>query len=556
MDKTLRLLLKVLIFTAIFFLLALIIYLFYCRCYPRGFRGANDPAPVGRDLNHASAQPNRAEGGKFPPFKPSDDPSQRNNDRARKVPTGPLRGNLAPSQGASQLLQLKKNASELPPGAGGAGDPVVFSDFDPLGTQSGPTLTPPDMNAARSGNVVMLSYNTNVLLSTDGTTNYALLNPTTIFPSGPTADAAGNQLDNGLCCDQLIHYVPQIDRFIWFMQFCGTGAGGCLSGVNKVRIASASPQQIAASNGTSWTYWDIFSGTLNLGTTTLDYPDMSVGDNFLYFSADAVGTGLVVVRIPLSQIQNSQTINFDYTNPTDGGVAYGGHVSQDTGNEVFWAGHNSNSQMRVFSLREGSNQYFWRDINVNSWPNGTISSIAQDGTTDWLQFLGTSFPGNAVLGLTRRGDEAWFAWTASQGGGFARAHVQIVQVNTTNYSVASQWQIWNNDYAFAFPSLATNGKNEVGISLAWGGNQNFGNHAVGMLGDFVVWYPELSDAAITRWGDYVSVRRNAPNPLMFDASGYAVFRQTPPATGVRFDPYYIQFGRNSVVNPNAGPDIK
>ena len=90
--------------------------------------------------------------------------------------------------------------------------------------------------------------------------------------------------------------------------------------------------------------------------------------------------------------------------------------------------------------------------------------------------------------------------------------------------------------------------------MAWGGNQNYGNHAVGILGDFVVWYPELSDAAETRWGDYVSVRRNTPNTLMFDASGYAVFKQTPPATGNRYDPYYIQFGRDSTVN-GGGPPI-
>jgi hypothetical protein len=39
------------------------------------------------------------------------------------------------------------------------------------------------------------------------------------------------------------------------------------------------------------------------------------------------------------------------------------------------------------------------------------------------------------------------------------------------------------------------------------------------------------------------VRRNAPDSNMFDASGYAVLKQTPPATGTRFDPYYLQFGR-------------
>jgi hypothetical protein len=281
----------------------------------------------------------------------------------------------------------------------------------------------------------------------------------------------------------------------------------------------------------------------------MDYPDLSVGDNFLYFSTDVVGTGLMVARIPLDEIKNSQTINIDYTNPSDGAVAYGGHISQNTGDEVYWAGHNKNSQMRVFSMKEGSGQYFQRDIDINSWPNGTISSFAKDGSTDWLQFLGTNFPGNAILGVTRRGnDEVWFAWTASAGSGFPRAHVQVVEINITNYTVISQWQIWNNDFAFAYPSLCTNSKNEVGISLAWGGNQNWGNNAVGILGDFIVWYPELSDTAITRWGDYDSVRRNTPNSMMFDASGYAVFKQTPPASGIRFDPYYIQFGRNSVVN--------
>ena len=91
----------------------------------------------------------------------------------------------------------------------------------------------------------------------------------------------------------------------------------------------------------------------------------------------------------------------------------------------------------------------------------------------------------------------------------------------------------------------------MGISLAWGGKNNFGNHAVGILGDFIVWYPELSDTAISRWGDYVSVRRNAPNGRLYDASGYAVFKNEPPVGQTRFDPYYIQFGRDSVVKRGA-----
>lgn len=73
----------------------------------------------------------------------------------------------------------------------------------------------------------------------------------------------------------------------------------------------------------------------------------------------------------------------------------------------------------------------------------------------------------------------------------------------------------------------------------------YGNRAVGILGDFVVWYGELSDITLrrqkiddsgnlvvdssgnpvmapTRWGDYVHVRLAYPDTRFFSAFGYAV----------------------------------
>jgi hypothetical protein len=539
MDDSLRRALRLLIYVVILAIIALIVWLFYCKC-----RAPKSPSGEvsHQTANNANASPHRVSGGKFPPFTPPKEGF--NEDRGRDVPEGPLRGTLAPTSAPSKLFQIQNNKQNPP--LGGAGDPVVFNTFNSLGSKAGSVGAPPDLSEARHGNVVMLSYNTNALLSTDGAASYKLLNPTTIFPSGPGKDSAGNSLDAGLCCDQKFQYVPQIDRFIWLMQFCGTGPGGCLNGINRIRIAAASTQDVINSNGTSWTYWDLLSSTFNLGNTTMDYPDLSVGDNYLYFSADKVGSGLLVVRIPLSEIRDNKTINMNYTNPTDSGSAYGGHVSQNTGDTVFWAGHKDSSTMTIFDFPESGNQYFWRDVSLtNSWTKSQPSSIAPDGT-DWLSF---NFPKNAVLGITRRAaNEAWFAWTAGSNSNFKNAQVQVVEINTSNYSVISQWQIWNDDYAFAYPSLATNGNGEVGISLAWGGKTYYGNHAVGILGDFIVWYPESSDAANSRWGDYVSVLQNTPNSLMYDASGYAVFKNTPPASGTRFDPYYIQFGRNSVVN--------
>src|SRR5262245_42650642 len=213
MDNTLRLLLRLFLIVAILFLIALIICLFYCRCFPRVAE-----EPVGRPLLTATAPSHHAEGGKYPPFDPKDDPKDRNDEYAYPVPQGPLRGTLAPTQAATKFFQLKKKKEDTPIGA--AGDPVVFTDYDPLGTTS-TVGDPPDMNGARGGNVVILSYNTRVQVSTDGANTWTEKNPTAIFPSGPAKDANGNTLDGGLCCDQIIQYVPQIDRFIWLMQFCG-----------------------------------------------------------------------------------------------------------------------------------------------------------------------------------------------------------------------------------------------------------------------------------------------------------------------------------------------
>lgn len=255
--------------------------------------------------------------------------------------------------------------------------------------------------------------------------------------------------------------------------------------------------------------------------------------------------GLLVFRIPLSEIAAGGTVSFDFTNPADSARAYGGHVSQNTGNELYWAGHVNTSRMRVFSLPESSSTYSWRDIDINSWPNSDYSSLAPDGT-DWLNFL-SGFPCSAVIGATRRQtgnrSEAWFAWTAARGDGFAHPHIQVISFDTSNWNVLDQWQIWNPDLAFAYPCLATNSEQEVGVSLGWGGGGSFhANHAVGILGDFVVWFSEASDATINRWGDYVTVRR-AARWDEFAGIGYSLLQNVPPASGNRFNPRYILFGR-------------
>jgi hypothetical protein len=505
-----------------------------------------------------SVPPQRAFGAPFPPAVRTDDPADEANEfPAPKVPRGPFRGFLTPGQ-PIKPLDIKSDA-----GSGDNPDPVVFGKYTNYGTVATPFSTvAADISGAESGSIVLATGNWYAAYSTDGGSTFTSVDPTTIFD---------NTADGGFCCDQIVQYVPSIDRFVWLMQFT-SGADG----KNRLRIASASPETVSSSKCTSWTYWDLTSDALGVITTAadaalakpihwLDYPNMSVGTNFLYISVDNVGSGgsspptggRIIVRIPLSEIAAGGTINFRYTDWAKSGNAYASHVTQNTGDEAYWAGNKNNSTLQVFNWNENSTSYSWRDVGVNNWPNGTLTSKAKDGN-DWLT-KASSFPLFGVIGATRRGNEVWFAWMASNGAGatggfnFPNANTQVVKIDpSNNYKRIDQFAIWNNDYAFAYPALAVNGQNEVGIALGWGGTNDNANCAVGILGDFVVWYPEVSTASTTRWGDYVTARQASPQTNLFAGFGYAILKDSTTTAGVKFDPFYILFGRNSIINPGGG----
>ncbi|MCI0540237.1 MAG: hypothetical protein L0Z50_33960 [Verrucomicrobiales bacterium] len=167
---------------------------------------------------------------------------------------------------------------------------------------------------------------------------------------------------------------------------------------------------------------------------------------------------------------------------------------------------------------------------------------------NWLDFPS---PGPALIGATRRypagaPSEVWFAWTASAGGGFPHPHIQIARFNDTTFTLLDQFQVWNPSHAYAYPSLASNMREEVGMALAFGGGGMFeASSAVGIWSDFVVWTPGFSTSSRDRFGDYVTVSQYSPRGDVFAAS---VYNRLNLGTGDQHNPIYIRFGRRSV-NP-------
>ena len=460
------------------------------------------------------------------------------------------------------------------PGPGGTGG-IFFNTTTPNAPNPTSLFSgiPPDMSGASSTvctgdiaiictNLVLMTGNTFLAYSTDGGQtfpNAQIVRANNVYTDTP---------DGGFCCDQILQYVPQINRYVWLIQ-----TRRAATGPNRLRIAVASPAAIASTGALAWTYYDLTSATFGIGTNWLDYPDMAVGNNFLYFSVDQVGTGLIVGRLPLADLAAGVGTTVEYTTPSDGAAAYGGHLSQNAMDGVYWAGHNSSSNMRVFRMPEAGNRYFWQSFDTpRSWANSNFVTNAPDGL-DWLAF---GFPRSSVLGVVRRAgsNDIWLAWSAGRDGTFAQPHIELLALNRNadgSVTAGGQAQIWNASLAFQYPSLSTDDNGDLAVALSWGGGPDgrYGSFAVGFWGDFVMYYIDASnltaayDVADTatppnitnqpRWGDYVTVR-NAANPRsssQFTGYGYAV--KTDPTnrdgcktvlgtvTGCRFEPQFVRF---------------
>jgi hypothetical protein len=515
----------------------------------------------GPDASEASDQPTieralpplTTNGAIYPPDDRGFRPDQANEEEPSfPLPEGPLRGNLQPDGPELRSIMPPPGQSRSKE-ALAANDPVTFFRIGTQNVQNNITsLFPWDPSGASadvaSGQLVFLTGNTYALLSTNGGTSFTRIDPTTIFPNGA---------DGGLCCDQVIQYVPSINRIIWFMQF-RRGAG---SNSNRIRIASASPQQVVSSGATAWTYWDMTSATFNLGNNWMDYPDMAFTNDFLFISTDRVSLGLFVIRIPLTEIRDSVTIHLRYTDPANGGTAYGSHLTQDLTNRMYWFGQVSTSSMRVFRWDDSSTGYSWRTIAVNSWNNSNYATLAPNGV-DWLNF---SFGRTAVRGATHERDIPLFgtaapllrvAWSAGRGGGFAQPYVRMVEFADINSAFltalvkVSESQIWNSGFAFQHPYLSTNSDGEVGISLGVGGPSNHATPIVGFVGDSTLYFANTSSTTISRWGDYSAIRKHPNNPKLFSVSNYFLQSQgVSGVTGGRVVHQYIMFGRTpNVIN--------
>ncbi len=485
------------------------------------------------------------------------------NERMPKVPQGPIVGQIVPGNPTPHVLDFRSGSAP----SGGGQEPVTFRTFTTGGVTN--AVWPPDMSGAKGGDVVLMSGNLWLKISVDGGKSFKDLDFTKLF----AADAAYG----GWSGDQVIHYVPAIDCFVLYVQ-SRAGSGVNLS-KSIIKIALASPADLKKFSGGKqawWRQWNFTSDDFGLGFW-FDFPDMSYGDAFLFVNTnmfqrtlDSKGNnvdafqGKLFFELPLRELKAGSGFTFQYAFIAD--ALTFSSPTQNIADENYWAAHIDNATMRIYSSKGTESTFAWRERKLNAnWPTASnsktvkpednednIVSAAPD-SSDWIS------EDHRILGATRVGSQLWFAWTAAAGDGgaggfrFPQAHIQIAKFDLAqDYKLIEQTQVWNADVAFAYPSLTTNANFEVGISVAWGGGKSYGSHAVGIFGDFVVWYGEASEmtSAVlspTRFGDYVHVRLAEPDRRFFSAFGYSVRKDTSTTPPTETPHYlYVEFGREPV----------
>jgi hypothetical protein len=155
-----------------------------------------------------------------------------------------------------------------------------------------------------------------------------------------------------------------------------------------------------------------------------------------------------------------------------------------------------------------------------------------------------------VVAATKVGNELWFGWSAGRkvdlGNGTSRTvvsqpHIEIARIDATRLSLIGERYIWFPDYAYNFPSLATNSAGEVGMAYQWGGNDTrWANGAVGLLTGTTSLVSISSGNSGMQGGDYNTVRVDWPFTSCFSAASSTQVAET---TGAKNHPVFAFFSR-------------
>lgn len=516
--------------------------------------------------------------GPYPP--PAEPPPAGDDEEERKlhIPAGPFvpepkhATKPVPADGEAAALDLSPQSP-----LAGIGDidvvrnqsliasPSIASNF--AATDGG------EQSVATAGKTVLYTTNNGDALSTDGGLTFKYLDPRTIFPS-----AAG-----GFCCDQVVAWMPRVKRFVWVIQYWA-GSGGVRNDRlgDVVRVATATPAQIAASGGRSWSYWDFTPPDFGIRRSSfrgatfprLDRVHLATTRNWLYLTVDAwrargkVFDGSVMWRIRQTQLK-SGSIGFQYlhTPKASSKVRPAQDASAATATNQYFAGAATTSRLNVFKWSDAASAPIY-EYDIDHGTVATEDTASNDpSSANWMDRYGKQ--AGAVVTGANTGNSLLFGWMFGRKAKVIRdgteqtidSHGQpgigFIVINSAQNppkKVAGA-QIEYADLAAALPQLRANTDGSTALSFMLGGPSRYPSHAVGFLIGYAAQQTVSGQRSLLEpdsGGDYLGLA-NIPGSQCFAAAGSA---SKKGATDF-IDPHYVIFGRAGAhcTPPTPPPDL-
>jgi hypothetical protein len=361
-------------------------------------------------------------------------------------------------------------------------------------------------NQGQEGREILITGNWYAAKSLDGGGTWTFLDPYTLFP----------QAGSRFCCDQVVLDEPRRGLLFWLLQYSRDPQG-----TNVLRLAV---KRGTLANDT-WRWWDFRPATTNPAWAGewFDYPDLELGDNFLYMSTNSfrgeAWQRSVVFRLPLDVLADGGQLSYRYFATTKN---FSLRCVRGAGSTMYFASHNQRPKLRVFSWPEAAAGPSFHDVTVSNWNAGQYSAPGPDGT-NWLARCDGRITGawlaNGVIGL---------AWSVNSRGARPFPYVRVVEISEAQMQVIADRDIWSPNHAYAFPNGAPNAAGQIGITLFRGGNQLNPGHVVGFFDSGTQgWRLRATKNGTNgpsdkKWGDYMSCRPSAPDGQAWLACGYTL----------------------------------
>jgi hypothetical protein len=369
-----------------------------------------------------------------------------------------------------------------------------------------------ECSVANIGAQVLLTGNWFACKSLNNGRNWSYVDPFTIFPS----------INNGFCCDQTVLHDIKTDLTFWLLQY---DRGNEKS--NTLRLAVKSGSTLDNNN------WDLLDFTpegidTSMKNEWLDYNHAALSDNFLYvcsnmFDSKDRFTRCIVLRIPLKALKSGKNVNFDYFETQKDFSLRCVQGATDTMYFATHSGNTGNNALRIFSWPENTIDVDQVDIPITPWSAGTYKSICPD-RTNWL--------GRADYRITG----AWlskgalgFMWTANKlGNDRPHPHIRVVRIDSNNWTLIDEPDIWSPDFAFGYPDAYPNKDGKVGVTLFMGGGIKYPSHLVGAYNEKSKnWILKTARAGTngpvdSKWGDYITIRPLSPKNKKWIAAGFTL----------------------------------